>query len=487
MALDVSVSTRDGEVTAPRQQRPAPPCAIVIFGASGDLTHRKLIPALFDLVQGRAARQAVRGPRLLALGRSATRTSGAPPARASSSSTRRRARPARWQEFSRRAALHVRAVRRSGELSKRSRERLTDIDASAGTGGNRLFYLATPPELFADHHRAARATAELHDRTADARLRRAWSSRSRSAHDLDSARALNQAIARCFSESQVYRIDHYLGKETVQNILAFRFGQRDLRADLEPQLRRPRADHRGRDGRRRAARRLLRADRRVPRHGQNHMLQLLAHRRDGAAGRLRGRAVRDEKLKVLQGAAARSRPSRPASTRSAASTPPAPSAASRSRAIAARRRSRRIRGPRRSSRCKLHIDNWRWAGAPFYLRHGKRLPKRATEIAIQFKRAPQMFFAGRGAPRAERAGDAHPARRGHLAALRRQGARARRCSSRKSTWTSATARRSAQRATSRRLRAPAARRDARRSHAVHPRRRGRASLEVGRGHSGRLE
>ena len=147
MALDVSIRTRDGEIVAPIQQRPAPPCAIVIFGASGDLTHRKLIPALFDLFQ---AGLVSKNFAVLGFSRS----------QLTDDEFRRTARigledyrpgiptPERtWEEFS--STLHYMSAQFDGPESYQTlRQRLEKIDAAHGTQGNRVYYLATPPELF---------------------------------------------------------------------------------------------------------------------------------------------------------------------------------------------------------------------------------------------------------------------------------------------------------------------------------------------------
>ena len=217
--------------------------------------------------------------------------------------------------------------------------------------------------------------------------------------------------------------------------------EHDLRADLEQRLRRPRAA----DGRR-----VARASSTAPRFYeetgvvrdivQNHLLQVLSLVAMEPPAAFEAEAVRDEKAKLLRAV-------RPMSVRG----------------LGARPVRRRVRGRRarctataRSRTCpptastptyiaaKLEIDNWRWAGTPFYIRTGKRLAKRVTEVAVQFKRpaAPAVLPRGIGAPGGELAGAADPAGRGHLAALRRQGARRRRSRSAASTWTSCTARRS---------------------------------------------
>ena len=175
--------------------------------------------------------------------------------------------------------------------------------------------------------------------------------------------------------------------------------QRHLRAGLEPPLRRPRADHRGRDARRRAPRRLLRGGRRAARHDPEPPAPAAGADRDGAAGRLRGRR---RARREGEGAARRAaHPRRATSTRCAvrgqygaghAST------ASRCRATARRTACRRTSATETFAALKLLIDNWRWQGVPFYLRTGKRLAQRVTEIAIQFKRPPLLLFRDADVP-----------------------------------------------------------------------------------------
>src|SRR5579864_6444670 len=218
MAVDVSVTTRDGEVVAAAPQRPAPPCALVIFGASGDLTHRKLIPAIFDLFQAG----------LLSKHSAVVGFSRSP---LTDEDFRRTAREGlehygsaisehQWDEF--KSRLHYMSGQFDDPASYQMlRQRLERIDAAHGTQGNRIYYLATPPELFKT------IVAQLGDC--------GLSRRDESDHgfarlviekpfgvDLATARDLNNSLQQVFRESQVYRIDHYLGKETVQNILAFR-------------------------------------------------------------------------------------------------------------------------------------------------------------------------------------------------------------------------------------------------------------------------
>jgi glucose-6-phosphate 1-dehydrogenase len=392
MALDVSVSTTtvDGEVVASLPMRPAPPCALVIFGASGDLTHRKLIPALFDLFQaGLVSKHFV----VLGFSRSQlTDDEFRQTARQGieSYSPGRVIPEDKWQEFSR--ALHY----MSGQFDQPAsydalRERLTRIDAAHGTQGNRVFYMATPPELFQVIN-ARLGAAQLEKRQSDKGFVRLVIEKPFGVN-LETARELNQAIQSVFRESQVFRIDHYLGKETVQNILAFRLAN----GIFEPIWNRNFVDH---------VQLTVAETVGVERRGgyydeigafrdvvENHMLQLLSIVAMEPPVVFEAEPVRDEKLKVLK--ALRHIP--PEQTGEFTLRGQYTAGNVEGRPVSSYRGEEKVAPDSWTETfvvLRVQIDNWRWAGTPFYLRHGKRLPKRATEIAIQFKRAPQMFFPG---------------------------------------------------------------------------------------------
>jgi glucose-6-phosphate 1-dehydrogenase len=390
MALDVSVTTRDGEIVVPSLLRPAPPCAIVIFGASGDLTHRKLIPALFDLFRaGLLSKHCA----VLGFARSAF----------TDEDFRRTARegiekfaPAgsfndrAWEEFS--TALHYMSGQFNDPASYQTLcDRLDKIDAAHGTQGNRIFYLATPPELFKTIS-AQLGNANLHERRNEHGFVRLVIEKPFGVN-LETARDLNNSVQSVFNESQVYRIDHYLGKETVQNILAFRLAN----GIFEPIWNRNFVDHvqltvaetvgvEGRGG----YYEQIGAFRDVV---ENHMLQLLSIVAMEPPVVFEAEPVRDEKLKVLK--ALRRIP--PEQTGEFTLRGQYTSGTVDGRPVASYRGEEKVVPDSLTETfvvLRLQIDNWRWAGTPFFLRHGKRLPKRATEISIQFKRAPQMFFPG---------------------------------------------------------------------------------------------
>jgi glucose-6-phosphate 1-dehydrogenase len=389
MALDVSVTARDGEVPVTVQQRPAPPCGMVIFGASGDLTHRKLIPALFDLFEAGLLSKhfAVVGFSRSPLSDEDFRRS----AREGIEQYTNHSVPSKtWQEFC--TGLHYTPGQFDDPASYQTlRERLADIDAERKTQGNRVFYLATPPELF-PVITAHLGNAKLDHRQNDHGFVRLVIEKPFGT-DLQSARELNRAIQSVFAESQVYRIDHYLGKETVQNILAFRLAN----GIFEPIWNRNFVDH---------VQLTVAETVGVERRGgyydqigafrdvvENHMLQLLSIVAMEPPVVFEAEPVRDEKLKVLK--ALRRIP--PEQTGEFTLRGQYTAGVIDGKPVSGYRGEEKVAPDTWTETfvvLRLHIDNWRWAGTPFYLRHGKRLPRRATEIAIQFKRAPQMFFPG---------------------------------------------------------------------------------------------
>jgi glucose-6-phosphate 1-dehydrogenase len=389
MALDVSVTTPDGELVAAIQQRPAPPCVVVIFGASGDLTHRKLIPALFDLFQAGLINK-----HFAVLGFSRSQLSDEDFRRSAREGiehfTDGQLAEKPWREFS--AGLHYMSGQFDDPASYQAlSQRLAELDSERGTHGNRVFYLATPPELF-ETIVARLGDASLHRRQAEHVFVRLVIEKPFGT-DLESARELNESLRAVFQESQVYRIDHYLGKETVQNILAFRLAN----GIFEPIWNRNFVDH---------VQLTVAETVGVERRGgyydqigafrdvvENHMLQLLSIVAMEPPVVFEAEPVRDEKLKVLK-AVRRIPPEQIGEF-----TLRGQYTAGRidGAAVSSYRGEEKVAPDSWTETfviMKLHIDNWRWAGTPFYLRHGKRLPKRATEIAIQFKRAPQMFFPG---------------------------------------------------------------------------------------------
>ena len=367
-----------------------PPCALVIFGATGDLTRRKLVPALWALSRDGLlpARFAVVGVARTPLERGAfveqlkggVAEHGRVPHEAEA-----------WDEFAQ-AFSYV-----SGEFAEpttfeRLKQELSALDRARGTGGNRLFYFATPPAV----------APELFKGLAEAGLLREEGGRFARVvvekpfgHDLDSARALNAVALSVAAERQIFRIDHYLGKETVQNIFVFRFAN----AIFEPLWNQKYVDHVqitvgesiGVEGRGKfyegagALRDIV----------QNHLLQLVTLMAMEPPIAFEAGSVRDEKVKVLRGIAVPT----PQDVEVRVVRGQYGPGAVDGRDVAGYRQEEGV-APDSSTETfvalRLAIDNWRWAGTPFYLRAGKRLPKRVTEIAVSFKPVPHTFFAGTG-------------------------------------------------------------------------------------------
>jgi glucose-6-phosphate 1-dehydrogenase len=390
VALDVSVTTPDGEILVQPKQRPAPPCVIVIFGASGDLTHRKLIPALFDLFQAGLVSKhfAVLGFSRSPLSNDDFRRTAREGLNSYAPGTQISDRM--WDEFA--TCLHYMSGQFDAPDSYQMlRERLEKIDAAHGTDANRVYYMATPPELFRTIT-AQLGDAGLHQRRDEKSFVRLVIEKPFGV-DLVSARDLNGSVQSVFRESQVYRIDHYLGKETVQNILAFRLAN----GIFEPIWNRNFVDH---------VQLTVAETVGVERRGgyydeigafrdvvENHMLQLLSIVAMEPPVVFEAEPVRDEKLKVLK--ALRHIP--PEQTGEFTLRGQYTSGKVNNQPVSSYRGEEKVAPDSWTETfvvMRIQIDNWRWAGTPFYLRHGKRLPKRATEIAIQFKRAPQMFFPG---------------------------------------------------------------------------------------------
>jgi glucose-6-phosphate 1-dehydrogenase len=375
-----------------RIERVPDPNIVVLFGATGDLAHRKVVPALYHLWAGALLPEKFA---LVCFGRrDATDASMRTDLRASLEK-HARVKPideARWSEFAARIS-YVKGAFDDPESYAALSRHLDAIDASVGTGGNRLFYLATPASSFPEIIRGLGAAGLDHE-TGEGGWRRVVIEKP-FGRDLDSAVKLNREVGKVFRESQVYRIDHYLGKETVRNILIFRFGN----LIFEPIWHRRYIDHIqitvaesiGVEGRGAfyeetgALRDIL----------QNHLLQLLTLVAMEPPATLDAEALRDEKVKVLRAVRLLSTdtvdehvvrgqygPGWIGATEVAGyrSEPEVEAASETETFVAAR----------------FEVDDWRWAGVPFYLRAGKRLPKRATEIAIQFKDVPQRLFSPTG-------------------------------------------------------------------------------------------
>jgi glucose-6-phosphate 1-dehydrogenase len=371
-----------------RAEQAPEPCAIVIFGASGDLTRRMLLPALYNL-----SVDAQLPPQCAIVGFARTEWSDEEfreHAKASVSEFSRRPIDASaWDRFCR-GLFYVPGDYDNMPSHVRLTERLEQLEHERGIPGNHLYHLAVPPSAFAPiiYGLGEGGHAVPHGEGAN------WSRviiEKPFGHDLESSRELNKLIHTVFPEDDVYRIDHYLGKETVQNILVFRFAN----GIFEPIWNRRYVDNVqvtvaesiGVDDRggyyeeAGALRDML----------QNHLMQLLSLVAMEAPIAFNGRWVRDEKVKVLQAV-------RPLSTEdvwiSTVRGQYGPGVVD-GRPVPGYRQERDV-SPTSATETyvalKMFIDAWRWADVPFYLRTGKRLKKRSTEIAIQFKRAPHLLF-----------------------------------------------------------------------------------------------
>jgi len=368
------------------------PCAVVIFGATGDLTHRKLMPALFTLARLGLVPQELtvvgvaRRPKTDEIFRSEM----AEAVRAASTSAPDRAQ---WERFAR-GIFYVQTEFDDQEGYARLRATLERLDKERGIRGNRIYYLATAPEFYSGIVQSLGKHGLVERPPLAGDGRGPWMRvivEKPFGRDLASAQALNRTLLRVFRESQIYRIDHYLGKETVQNILVFRFAN----GIFEPLWNQHYIDHvqitvaeSGGVDDRAGYYETAGVVRDIV---QNHMMQLLTLVATECPVAYDADAVRDEKVKVLR-AIRRIHPDDV--PQSAVFGQYGPGAVGGKRVPGYRQENRVAPDSRTPTfvAMRLQIDNWRWAGVPFYVRSGKRLPKRVTEIAVQFKRAPLPLF-----------------------------------------------------------------------------------------------
>ena len=359
------------------------PCGIIIFGASGDLTHRKLLPSLFSLSE-----ENLLPPSYFILGVARTVMSDAQFQQTVKESLGEVGSAEKRSEFLKRCVYHA------GDYSDPTmydalKKRLTDLDKSFATDGRHLFYLSTPPVLY----------EEVAQRLGKAGLAQAPSDKSwvrlvvekPFGHDLPSAKSLNSALHNVFQEKQIYRIDHYLGKETVQNILMFRFAN----AMYEPIWNNKYIDHV-----QITAAESVGVEHRAGYYEQsgvlrdmfqNHLFQLLSLVAMEPPSSFEANALRNEKSKVLDSLCF----SKDCDWSTRAVRGQYNSGTLESQAVAGYRHEQGV-SPHSMTETfaalKVEIDNWRWHGVPFYLRSGKRMPKRATEILVVFKHVPSSIF-----------------------------------------------------------------------------------------------
>ncbi len=369
-------------------ERTPSPCVFVIFGASGDLTRRKLLPALYNLAVSRLLPpgMSIVGFALTEMAEDAFRANMREAV--GEFSRRKPIDEAVWADFASR--LHYVSGRFEEASSfARLKEKLETLDRSNGTAGNRIYYLAIPPSAFRtvnDNLASAGMVAEEGKRYARLIIEKPFG------HDLASAESLNRDLHRVFAEQQIFRIDHYLGKETVQNLVALRFGN----TIFEPLWNRNHVDHVqvtvaediGVEGRGKfyeeagASRDIV----------QNHLLQLLMVTAMEPPVAFTADEVRDEKVKVLRAL----KPILGTDVDKLTVRGQYGPGNVAGRPVAGYRQEPNV-SPASNVETfvamQLEIDNWRFAGVPIYIRAGKRLLKRTTEISVHFKRVPHALLA----------------------------------------------------------------------------------------------
>jgi glucose-6-phosphate 1-dehydrogenase len=361
----------------------AGPCVMVIFGAGGDLTKRKLIPALVNLAQAKLlpAQFAVIGFSSSNISNEAFRDQLGREIKDYATSP---VSPQTWDWFAERIS-YVAGDFKDPEAYRRLKEQIETVDKQQGTQGNRFYYLAVAPRFFSEIVQqlgAAGLTKEENGQWRRVIIEKPFG------RDLESAKKLNREIKQVLEEQQIYRIDHYLGKETVQNVMVFRFSN----SIAEPLWNRSFIDHvqitaaetvgvehRGGYYETSGALRDM-----VP----NHLFQLLSLTAMEPPISFEADAVRSKQAEVLQAIqlpspeevlnnTVRGQYGGGGPGMSAYRGEPEVSPQSNTETFVA---------------MKLSIDNWRWGGVPFYLRTGKRMPKRTTEIVIQFRHTPFVLF-----------------------------------------------------------------------------------------------
>ncbi|HEY0405838.1 MAG TPA: glucose-6-phosphate dehydrogenase [Pyrinomonadaceae bacterium] len=374
-----------------RLERAAGPCIVVIFGASGDLAKRKLLPALYRLMQQRLlpaefaivglARTEMTSEEFRARMREAVEEFSA----------EKSVDEEVWNSFAQGMHYITGDINNADDYRKLA-ALLAEVDTERGTQGNRLFYLSVAPRFYGESVR------QLGEAGLAKPQEGAWTRviiEKPFGSDLQSARALNQEIHQHLDESQIYRIDHYLGKETVQNLLVFRFAN----GIFEPLWNRQYIDHiqltnaeavgvEGRGGYYETAgvvRDMI----------QNHVFQVLSLVAMEPPTSLDSEAVRDEKFKAMMAARAFT----PERVRDECVRGQYGPGSIAGQAVPGYRQEEGVAPDSTTetfATLLMYFDNWRWAGVPFFIRSGKRLPKRVTEIAIQFKSAPLQLFGEAG-------------------------------------------------------------------------------------------
>ncbi|HEY0162646.1 MAG TPA: glucose-6-phosphate dehydrogenase [Edaphobacter sp.] len=369
-------------------ERVPDPCIVVIFGASGDLTKRKLLPALYHLEQANLLPEDFV---VVGVARRPLEETFAPDMKEGIlSGGGVDENEAKLGPFVDRVQYHAMNFD-DGAGYDGLKKKLAELDGKFNTKGNRLFYLATAPEYFSDIinylgvHGMAKPEAEVDGKSPWVRtiIEKPFG------HDLDSARALNDEVNKVFDEHQIFRIDHYLGKETVQNILVFRFAngifENVWNRNYIDHVEITAAESIGIEGRgpfyeqAGALRDVV----------QNHVMELLSFVAMEPPVSFQSDGVRAEKVKVYKAI----KPIEPEDTVRGQYGPGVVG----DKTVQGYRQEDRVNPESQTetyAALRLEIENWRWAGVPFYIRAGKRLAKRVTEITIQFKQPPLRLFQG---------------------------------------------------------------------------------------------
>jgi glucose-6-phosphate 1-dehydrogenase len=371
-----------------QRSHPAPPCTVVIFGASGDLAKRKLIPALYNLV---ACGQGMMPAKSAVLGfarREMTREEFRKSAREwTARFSRLKVEDKCWSSFAN--SLDYLAGLDKPDGFAKLKAKLEEIEKTRGIPPNRIYYLSIPPDAIDDSVKRLSEAGLIRPPT-DSYFSRVVVEKP-IGHDLNSALEINSTLRKYLDESQIFRIDHYLGKETVQNLMVLRFGNNIFErlwgarnvdhvqiTVAESEGVGTRAEYYDRAG---ALRDMV----------QNHILQTLAMLAMEPPVTLDAAAILETKLNVLRAL----RPITPDVARRLTVRARYGPGTENGKPVVGYLDEQGVADNSQTETfvaLKTYVDNWRWSGVPFYIRTGKRMPKRASSIFVQFKDVPQILF-----------------------------------------------------------------------------------------------